>query len=121
MSGAAELVATLRDRVDAAEADWRRRHLPPPTREKPRPDPAALEGARLLEAAGRELDAIAAQLRALPPPGSAGPSEAEAAIRDHAAFLLDLLGTSMAVEPQRFGREVEFLRELAQRRTAALG
>lgn len=127
MSGAAGPVAALRDRVDGMEADWRRRYLPPPTRERPRPDPEAITGARRLEAAARELDAVAALLRALPPPEpgtAAAVAEADAAIRDHVGFLLELAGPADAdttMTPEQLEREVGYLRELAQRRMSPAG
>ena len=43
-------------------------HLPPPTREKPRPDPAAAETARRLEAMSRDIGALEGQIRAHPVP-----------------------------------------------------
>ena len=40
------LLGRAREAVEQAEGAWRRANLPPPTREKPRPDPAAVEAAR---------------------------------------------------------------------------
>ncbi len=132
--GIAELVATLRSLVDQAEAEWRRRRLPPPSRDAPRPDPDALRGAQALEAAARELDAIGGQLRTLPAPdptrltrhGPGAPSrlaEAEEAMRGHAGFLLALLDPSTdrsAVEPEQVRRTVAHLRVLSQQRAELL-
>ncbi len=133
--GIAELVATLRGLVDAAEADWRRRHLPPLSRDAPRPDPGALRGAQALEAAGRELDAIGGQLRALPAPDPARLAsrhgaeagirlaEAEDALRGHVGFLLALLASPAdraALEPEQIRRSVSHLRVLAQQRAELL-
>jgi hypothetical protein len=38
------LLGQARESVERAESAWRRLNLPAPTREKPRPDPGALEG-----------------------------------------------------------------------------
>ena len=133
--GIAELVGTLRGLVDQAEAAWRRRHLPPPTRDAPRPAPEALKGAQTLEAAGRELDAIGGQLRTLPAPDRIrvasrhGPAaalrldEAEEAMRHHAGFLLALLDPGpdgAALRPEEIRDTVAHLRILAQQRAGLL-
>jgi hypothetical protein len=62
------LLGQARDSLERAESAWRRTHLPPPTREKPRPDPAALDGAQKLEAMSREFGALEGQIRAHPVP-----------------------------------------------------
>ncbi len=131
----AGLVATLRGLVDQAEADWRHRHLPPPSRDAPRPDPDALRGAQSLEAAGRELDAIGGQLRALPVPdparrasrhgadAAARLTEAEDALCSHAAFLLALLNPPAdrpGLQPEQIRQSVAHLRVLAQQRAELL-
>lgn len=130
-----ELVASLRGLVEQAEADWRHRQLPPPSREAPRQDPEALRGAQSLEAAGRALDAIGGQLRAMPVPdparlrarhgAAAGTrlAEADAAIAAHAEFLMALLDPAAAtapLEPDELRRSVAHLRELAQARADLL-
>ncbi len=135
MPGIAELVATLRGLVEQAEADWRRRHLPPLSRDAPRPNPDALRGAQTLEAIGRELDAIGGQLRTLPAPDLArlasrhGPgagirlAEADDALRSHASFLLALLDPAadgQALQPEQIRRSVAHLRALAQQRAELL-
>ncbi len=62
------LLGQARESVERAESAWRRLNLPAPTREKPRPDPAAVEGAQRLEAMSRELGALEGQIRAHPVP-----------------------------------------------------
>lgn len=129
-----ELVGVLRGLVAEAESDWRRR-LPPLSRDAPRPDPQATQGARTLEAVGRELDAIGGQLRTLPlmqrlhPAARLGEDaagrlvEIEAAILAHGGFLLELLGprpAGAAVDPEALRTSIDFLRELMQRRTELL-
>ena len=62
------LLGQAREAASSAESQWRRDNLPAPTREKPRPDPAAVEGAQKLERIGREIGALEAQIRAEPAP-----------------------------------------------------
>jgi len=63
-----EFLGMARANVATAEAAYRREHLPPPSREHPRPGPEAVAGAQALEAIGRELGALEGQIRALPVP-----------------------------------------------------
>ena len=62
------LLGRGRASVEQAESAWRRERIATPTREKPLPDPAALEGARKLEALSQALGALEGQIRALPVP-----------------------------------------------------
>jgi len=62
------LLGQARESVERAESAWRRAHLPTPTRENPRPDAAAVEGAQRLEAMSREFGALEGQIRAHPVP-----------------------------------------------------
>lgn len=54
--------------VAEAESAYRREHLPPPSREKPRPDAEAVSGAQSLERLHASLVALAGRLTALPVP-----------------------------------------------------
>ncbi len=63
-----EMLGAARAGVNAAEAAWRRSHLPPPSREHPRPDPQALVSAKTIEAVGAAIGALEGQIRALPVP-----------------------------------------------------
>jgi hypothetical protein len=65
---AAWLLGLAAQSVQAAEAELRRRTIPPPTREKPFPDPAAMTSAQNLERLGKDIIAIEARLHALPAP-----------------------------------------------------
>jgi hypothetical protein len=56
------------DALKAAESAWRGEKLPPPSRENPRPDPAALDGARKIEALVREVGRIEGLIRSAPVP-----------------------------------------------------
>jgi hypothetical protein len=62
------LLGQAREAVERAESAWRRERLPAPTREKPRPDPAAVAGAQRLETLSREIGALEGQIRAHPVP-----------------------------------------------------
>ena len=62
------LLGLSRAQVDNAESAYRRAFLPPPTREKPRPDASAVEGAQSLERLSRDIGALEGQIRAQPVP-----------------------------------------------------
>jgi hypothetical protein len=62
------LLGQARDAVDRAESAWRRERIPAPTREKPRPDPEAVEIALRLESLSREIGGLDGQIRAQPVP-----------------------------------------------------
>jgi hypothetical protein len=62
------LLGDAREAVERAESAWRRANLPAPTREKPRPDAAAVETAQRLEGLSREIGALEGQVRAQPVP-----------------------------------------------------
>ncbi len=66
---ARELLGRATASVQAAEAAYRREALPPPSREKPFPDPQAIQSAQALERLGREIAAVSGRLHALPAPG----------------------------------------------------
>ena len=63
-----ELLTAARRFVQAAEHAHRLEHLPPPTREKPRPDPQAVIDVRRLERLGAAIGALEGHVRALPAP-----------------------------------------------------
>ena len=100
-----EILGAARAIVAAAETAYRREHLPPPSRAKPRPDPAAILGAQTLEAIGAELGALEASVRALPVPEAdrmtqrfrreaatlGSLAECDEAMIGHAEFLRSLL------------------------------
>jgi hypothetical protein len=62
------LLASARKSVETAEANFRREFLPPPTREKPTHDPAAVAGAQALERMSRAIGALAGLIAAQPVP-----------------------------------------------------
>lgn len=75
-------------KLRAAEAAFRRRHLPPPTRAAPLPDPAKLRQAQEIGELRERLTAIETQIR-----GSAMPPDdrIQAGHRDHVQTLASLL------------------------------
>ena len=62
------LLGEARAAVEAAESDYRRAHLPSPTRANPFPAPAALAAAQALERLSRAFGAMEAQVRSQPSP-----------------------------------------------------
>jgi hypothetical protein len=52
-----------RAHVAALEVDYRRKHLPPPTREHPFPDPGAVSNAQTLQRIGRDIESIEVSIR----------------------------------------------------------
>ena len=62
------LLGSARKSVETAERDYRRDFLPPPSREKPRHDPAAVAGAQAIERLSRSIDALQGQITAQPAP-----------------------------------------------------
>jgi hypothetical protein len=62
------LLGSARKSVETAEKDYRRVYLPPPSREKPRHDAAAVAGAQAIERLAHAIGALAGQITALPAP-----------------------------------------------------
>ena len=104
------MLAAARASVGVAEQDYRREHLPPPSRAKPLPDPEAVRSAQMLEGIGRGLGALEGHIRALPAPENDRMSqrfrreaetlghllEADQAMVGHAEFLRTLLASATA-------------------------
>ena len=65
---ACELLNHARAAVEAAEVEFRRVRIPPPTRADPTPDPQAVAGAQALERLSREIGGLEAQIRNQPVP-----------------------------------------------------
>ena len=64
----AGLLGEARASIGSAETAYREKHLPPLSREHPRPDAAALKQARLLEALVAQVAAASSRIRSLPTP-----------------------------------------------------
>ena len=62
------LLGTARKGVETAESGYRREFLPPPSREKPRPDAAAVAGAQSLERFSKAIGALQALINNQPVP-----------------------------------------------------
>ena len=62
------LLGTARKNVEKAEADYRREFLPPPSREKPRHDPASVASAQALERLSKGIGALATLINTQPVP-----------------------------------------------------
>jgi hypothetical protein len=62
------LLGWARKSVETAERDYRREFLPPPSREKPRHDAAAVSGAQALERLSKAIGAIQGQISTQPVP-----------------------------------------------------
>jgi hypothetical protein len=104
------LLCAARASVEAAEQAYRHEFLPPPSREKPRPDPEAVRSAQVLEGLARALGAAEGQIRALPAPENdrmtqrfhrEAPTlalllEADQAMAGHAEYLRSLLASATA-------------------------
>ncbi|HUB66431.1 MAG TPA: hypothetical protein VL981_02965 [Candidatus Methylacidiphilales bacterium] len=67
-SKAGMLLGWARKSVETAEREYRREFLPPPSREKPRPDANAIAGAQAIEKLSRAIGALNGLLTAQPVP-----------------------------------------------------
>jgi hypothetical protein len=105
------LLGLARAAVDRAEGEYRREFLPPPTREKPRADAAAVAGAQALERLSREIGALEGQIRAQPAPEQDRMTQR---YRNEAATLQTLLRCDMDLA----GR-ADMLRAMLEPRDAA--
>jgi len=86
------LLLQARDAVAAAESGYRREFLPPPSRQKPRPDAKAVSGAQELERMARSIGALEGQIRAQPVPENDRMSQRyREKVKGEAAMLLRLL------------------------------
>lgn len=120
-----ELLGEARRSVDAAESDYRGKHLPVPSRDRPRADPEALAGAQAFENLSREIGQIEGLVRAPPVPENdrmtqryrreketlARLSEIDTRLAGHAEFLRETVA----------GQTAEWLRENAELVRAGLG
>jgi len=62
------LLGSARKSVEMAQSDYRREFLPPPTREKPVPDAAAVAGAQAIERLSKSIGALQGLITAQPVP-----------------------------------------------------
>jgi hypothetical protein len=88
------LLGQARAHVDTVESAYRRAHLPPPTRARPRPDADAIAGAQTLERLAQEIGALEGQIRAQPVPETDRMTQR---YRHEASTLQQLLECDMAL------------------------
>jgi hypothetical protein len=98
------LLGSARKSVESAERDYRREFLPPPSREKPRPDPAAVAGAQAIERLAHSIGALSGQITALPVPENDRMTER---YRQEAATLAQLISSD-----QKLTGQAELLRSM---------
>ncbi len=67
-SKVSDYLQKARDDLAALESAYRARYLPPPSREHPLPDPAAVARTRLLHDAGESVGAVETRVRTAPVP-----------------------------------------------------
>ena len=82
------ILSSARKSVETAESAYRREFLPPPSREKPRHDAAAVAGAQAIERLSKGIGAVAGLVTALPVPES---NRMTQRYRDEAVTLQQLL------------------------------
>ncbi len=58
-----DLLGQCREAIRQREMDWRREHLPPPTREHPFPDKSAVQEAKGMESFGKKIEAVEVRIR----------------------------------------------------------
>lgn len=105
------LLGQARKSVEAAEMEYRREFLPPPSRERPRPDPEALAASRKLEDLARRIGRMEGQIRAQPAPEADRMTQRFRKERETLERLLEL-------DRQTVGR-AEFLRLTVEGQTPA--
>jgi len=105
------LLGQVRASVAEAESAWRHEFLPPPSRAKPLPDPAAVTGAQTIEKLGSDIGALAGRINAMPVPAQDRMTQL---YRDEAAILQQL-----AALDQTLVGQAEMLRSLLEHKSGA--
>lgn len=109
-SQAAALLGNAIASVEAAESDYRREFLPPPSRSKPFPDAAAVSAAQSLERLAREIRALKASLTDQPVPENDRMTQR---YREEAPTLQRLIAVD-----ERLAGQCELLRTMVSRKDA---
>jgi hypothetical protein len=105
------LLASARKSVESAESDYRREFLPPPTREKPRPDAAAVAGAQAIERLSKAIGGLLGLMTAQPAPENDRMTQR---YRKEAETLQQLI-----VSDQRLTGQAELLRSMLDQKGGA--
>src|SRR5271155_1968608 len=98
------LLGWARKSVETAERDYRREFLPPPSREKPRPDSGAVAGSQAIERLARAIGALSGQITAQPAPENDRMTQRH---RQEAATLQQLIASD-----QKLVGQAELLRSM---------
>jgi len=102
------LLGSARKSVSTAEGDYRRDFLPPPSREKPRPDAAAVAGSQAIERLSRAIGGLAGQISAQPVPENDRMTQRH---RQEAGTLEQLIASD-----QKLAGQAELLRAMLDRK-----
>ena len=105
------LLGSARKSVELAEADFRREFLPPPSREKPRHDPAAVSGAQAIERLSREIGSLQSVINSQPVPENDRMTQRS---REEGTTLQRLISTD-----QRLAGQSELLRSMLDQKNGA--
>ena len=105
------LLGSARKSVETAESDYRRENLPPPSREKPRHDPAALAGAQAIERLSRAIGALQGLITAQPVPENDRMTQRH---REEASTLQRLIESD-----QKLAGQAELLRSMLEKKNGA--
>jgi hypothetical protein len=105
------LLGTARKSVETAEREFRREFLPPPSREKPRPDPGAMADAQALERLSKAIGGLITQISAQPVPENDRMTQR---YRQEAATLQRLIESD-----RKLAGQAELLRSLVDQKDGA--
>jgi len=105
------LLGSARKSVETAEHDYRREFLPPPSREKPRPDARAVANAQAIERLSKAIGAIHGIITAQPVPEN---DRITQRYRQEASTLQQLMASD-----QKLVGQVELLRSMLDQKNGA--
>ncbi len=105
------ILGSARKSVETTERDYRREFLPPPSREQPRPNPAAIAGAQAIERLSRSIGALQGQIAAQPAPENDRMTER---YRQEASVLQQLIASD-----QKLVGQAELLRSMLDHKDGA--
>jgi hypothetical protein len=105
------LLGSARKSVETAGRNYRREFLPPPSREKPRPDAAAMANAQAIERFARDLGALQGQISTQPVPENDRMTQR---YRQEAETLQQLIASD-----RRLAGQAELLRSMLDQKNGA--